>query len=833
MTGYKQLTGKYLKASKKRAILTIIGIILSVALICTIGLFFKGIQEAQIQDFKNTYGSWHIGFSKINDNLISKVINNPKVSRYGFFSEGEGVKLGEKLVANEIIATDKALELLPYKTKEGRIPESENEAAVEKWVLSYIDKNAKVGDKFNFNNKEYKLVGILEDSIQNQIENKAVLLTKNNNISKENSTLLLEVSSKTNLKTAVNELKQLGETGKYMTNAYLLMAEGAGDDNSVNTGIYITLSVVIGIVVVSTIAVIYNSFQISIVERIKQFGLLRAVGTTPKQIRKIVLREATVLAVIGIPVGLLLGIIAICGIGFVFKLIGGELVTVMKLVIDPKVIAMSALVGVVSIYLSAIIPAFFAGRISPLTAISSRNSITKEKIKRRKSRVSQRIFGFEGALASKNIKRNRKRYRITVFSILISVVLFITFKSFMDMTLNISEDLNESKNIHFSVITNNQAAKKGLRIDDKTVDNIKALKLVDKLYKVYDPYYFYAAINKDGQIKKVQDIGGIYDKTTLNGSEKTLIRSGVVIYDTNSIEASKKYLQSGTIDIEKLNRENGVVLVKKNIIYDGKSKKNYFGPIANVKVGDEIELQYDNPIEDTQNKLQFGKGNIKKVKVMAIVEKDPFNFRGEQDVLKMLTTEDVAKNLMEKNDVKPTNLYITIKGIKDEEAAKAQIEATVKSNISLSVINNIDNNRKTKSALLMIKILIYGFVVVVSLIGSVNIINTVTTNIILRKREFASLKSIGLTQRGLKKIIILEGLLYAIVGTLYGSIIGSGISFVIYKGLVRVREFSWMVPWNAIAIAGAAAIVIGYISVLSPLSRIKKENLIEAIREDY
>ena len=148
-----------------------------------------------------------------------------------------------------------------------------------------------------------------------------------------------------------------------------------------------------------------------------------------------------------------------------------------------------------------------------------------------------------------------------------------------------------------------------------------------------------------------------------------------------------------------------------------------------------------------KNALEFGKGKINKVKVMAIVEDEPFNFRGDQEALKVITTEEVGKILIGKNEIKPINLNIAINDIKNEEMAKTEIEAAIKSNASLNLTNNIDENRRGKSGMLIMKILIYGFVVVVSLIGSVNIINTLTTNIILRKREFAALKSIGLTQR--------------------------------------------------------------------------------------
>ncbi|MBZ9608772.1 FtsX-like permease family protein [Clostridium estertheticum] len=835
ITSYKQLTGKYLKKNKKRTALTIIGIMLSVALISTIGLYFKGMQDVQIQNAKNSGGSFHLAFQKTDEKLISKIVNNPKVSRFGLYTISEKIKINDKLDVNIITATDKALELLPYKAKIGRLPEKENEVAMEKWILPSIDKNAKVGNKIKVSNKEYTLVGILEDNLNTQLDGNGLILFKNNNINKQNAQLLVEISSKTNLKTAVNELKQLGEKDTVTENSYLLQMQGAGEGGSNLSGLYVTLAIIIGIVLISTIAVIYNSFQISVVERIKQFGLLRAVGTTPIQIRKIVLREATILAVIAIPLGLICSIIAIYGISIAFKLIDVDSVMIMKISISPMVLCISAAVGLIAIYISALVPAYFAGRISPLNAISGRTSITKEKIKRRKNRVIQRIFGFEGALAAKNIKRNRKRYRITVFSIVISVVLFVTFKSFMDMSLNISSDLNESKNIHFTVMRSNDENGTENFINSKIEDDIKELKSVDKVYRVFNPYCFDMTISKNSEVKKIQDMKNIYKKTTLDGVEKTLIESSISIYDKDSLEVSKKYLKSGNIDIEKLNSENGVILINKNRVYDENTKKVYVGPLADIKVGDEIDLQYDASFNggfSNKAKVEFGKGKVNKVKVMAIIN-EPFDYWGSPNGLKIITTEEMGKKLTDIKEIKPTNLNIVLKDVKNEDAAKIGIEAAIKSNNSLTVINNIESNRKEKSYMLMVKILLYGFVLVVSLIGSVNIINTLTTNIILRKREFATLKSIGLTQKGLKKMIVLEGLLYGIVGAIYGCIIGCGISFMMFKAMGGFREMRWMVPWEAIAIAGTFSIVISYISVLSPLSRIKKENLIEAVREDY
>ncbi|MEW9097350.1 MAG: FtsX-like permease family protein [Clostridiaceae bacterium] len=834
ITNYKQLTGKYLKGNKKRTILTIIGIILSIALISSIGLFLKGLQDLQIEDMKRKYGSYHVAYEDVNESLALKLRNNPKVSRSGMYRIGEEMAFKD-LPIEEVVATDAALELAPYRIKEGKFPNGPEEVAAEKWVLDFIDNNIKIGDKIKIEGKEYKLVGILDDVMKNQMDFKGMLLRKEDKVETEGATMLVEINPKANLKKAVKELRELVPEGKAMENAYLLEMQGAGGFNSSLGGLYITVAIIIGIVVIATIAVIYNAFYISVVERIKQFGLLRAVGATPKQIKNIVFREATILALIGIPIGLLCGVIAIYGIGIAFDLLAKDMfgAVPLKFSISPKVLGISALLGLVTIYISAFIPAHFAGKLSPLLAISSRNSITKENIKRRKSLIMGTLFGFEGALASKNIKRNKKRYRATIFSIAISVVLFITFKSFMDMSLNVGDNLNESSKTSFSIVRNNDGIINNFTIDEAIIKDLKGLSSVDKVYKVYFNHDFLTVIDKNKENKDVQNIEGIYEHIKLDDVDKTLMRSSMAIYDDEALEASKKYLKSGSIDKEKLNKENGVILIDKNRVYNTETQNSFYGPVANMKVGDEIELQYS---DSSQGELEFGKGKVKKVKIMAILENDPFNFRGSQQGLKMVTTEEVAKNLSGVKEINPSELNIIIKDDKSDkngEKAKGEIEGVVKSNTSLRIINYIDANAKGNSAVLMVKILLYGFVIVVSLISSVNIVNTLTTNIILRKREFGTLKAIGLTQKGLKKMIILEGFLYGIVGTIYGSIIGSTLSYAMFGGMSSVREFGWRIPWSAIGIAGIAALIIGYISVLAPLRRIEKENVIEAIREEF
>ena len=840
ISGYKEITWKYLKNNKKRTILTLVGIVLSVALVSSIGFFLKSMQEAQIQDMKNNFGSWHIAYTKVDDDLITKIKSNPNILISGTYAEGEEMTINGMVKAKEVFVTEDALKLLPYKLKEGKFPEKEDEVALESWLLYKIDKDAKLGGIVKVENKKYKLIGILNDTTTSQISGEGQIVTVGSD-ENNNKILLAELQVNKRLGENLQELRKLSDDKSVMENSNLLAMQGEGFPKQL-LGV---LTVIIGIVVFATIAVIYNAFQISVVERVKQFGLLRAVGTTPKQIRKIILREATFLALIGIPIGLCCGIGALYGIDLAFKIIGkGQLVFIQpKITID--VLIISALVGVISIYVSAMLPAIFAGRISPLVAISSRSSIAKENIKKRKSLIAGRIFGFAGTLASKNIKRNRKRYRTTVFSIIISVTLFITFKAFMDMSLNVYSEINESSNIHFSVIADNKAngnSSKNITIDEKIIDNINKLPEIEVAYKEYNPYYFYAVIDKDKEVDTIKNIGGIYKEIKYKDQNKTLANASLIIYDDKSLQVAERYVKEGTINAEKLNSEDGVIIIGKNRVYNEKTENNFYGPITGLKAGDEILLQsneerfsnIDDKIQygENEGKVQFREKDVKKVKVLAVFDRDPFDFVGIEKDLKIITTKNVAEKLLGK-DIKPSGLNIKIKDAGLENVAKNHIENIISVPGDLKLINIIERNRMTKAAILMVKILLFGFVIVVSLIGCVNIINTLTTNLILRKREFAALKCIGLTEKGLKKIITLEGMLYGIVGSIYGSIIGTAFSYLIYRGMNGVREQTYNLPLDSIAIAIVGTMLIGYISIQAPLKRMKKDNLIDAVREEF
>ena len=339
---------------------------------------------------------------------------------------------------------------------------------------------------------------------------------------------------------------------------------------------------------------------------------------------------------------------------------------------------------------------------------------------------------------------------------------------------------------------------------------------------------FTSNIKKENAVKEVEALGTVYVNENSANSDQYKIHCSLQGYDNETMKVTEDYLSSGKADVATINKENGVLIIEKNVLYNSKTERKYYGKLTNHKVGDFIEV---------------GNGESKaKLKVLGVLKVPPINFFGDENSLKLITTETVASKLIKaeptgiENPVKANkvvSLMIKLKDTNQDKAIVKKLDGILISYPQVRVTNDIDQNRQGKTGVLMVQILLYGFVVVISLIGSVNIFNTHTTNIILRRRELATLKAVGMGQKNLRRMIILEGMIYGVAGIFYGSIIGTGFSYWIYRGINDAREQSWGVPFQAILIASVAVLLVSYISVLAPLNRINKDNLIETIRDDY
>lgn len=838
MRYFSDITYKYIKNQKKRTALTLLGIILSIALITAIGTMFVSVQQSEIKTVISQSGDFHIAFQDSERELYNELKNHTSVEKVGLMNEVAQANLKDDVKINITSLNDEAFDIMPINITKGEIAQNENEILIEKWTLNYFENKPEIGDAIklkleNGEEKEFILKGILDNNSGSQYSGESTGFIRSNEFISGKSAIFVKISPKVSIKDTVSELKKKAPEN-FFTNERLLILMGESDDEETTESIFAIVGFLIGIIVICTVAVIYNAFHISVLERINQFGIIRSVGASPKQIRKIVFKEAGLMSLIAIPLGLFSGVLAMKIVLLIIGKNASEFFKEINILISPKVLIISAAVGLVSVYLSAFLPALRAGRVSPLEAITNRGAYKKEKIKRkkRKSKLSK-LFRIEFVMANKNIKRNKKRFMITVFSMIISIVMFVVFNSFMQMG-NSFNDNNEEYNLDYKVYSRIIRDTKK-EIPQEFYNKVKEIEGVDKIYKLYEKTYTSSLIDENKISEEYNKYFSYEDDTFEQNGEKVVDLSTILTaYDKETMELAKEYLRHGEIDTEKMNNENGVILFNTSELYNQEEDKMDNVIFTNIKPGDEITINLDTRYKEDKEYPN----KIMKVKVMAVLEKSPLGESYNYDNIEVITTKNVYEKITEKmiyEDGKEgkltcNGLNIKIKEGLDKEKISEKMNELGEEYDYINVIDMGEQLKKENQQKLEISIFLYGFVAVIALIGSVNIINTVSTNLILRQREFGSLKAIGMTMSQIKRMVYLEGIMYGVISAVVGCAIGSALSYYLFHMVTGVRGIQWTLSWSTLIIVSIASIGIGLISVVIPLRRINKVNVIEAIR---
>lgn len=891
MKNYSEITKKYLKFQKSRTILTIIGIVLSVTLITSVGTLAMSVRDKMIRENKQQYGDYHVAFNGVSANAASKLRNNFAVLNCGIVSRENFAiinKTSEKEMKQSTWAApyrylnikgyDKnSMDMLKVKAKYGRLPKNSSEIALDQWILEYMDNKPELGSKIKLNvgkridtengkeiaasalgdfgwsakekfqaegEKEYTVVGFLENKGVFQSDSfmaKAVTFDDYKSISDNKKYFIyLQMKSMNNIEETTKKIAasihissdKSDKSGKLEDpnfgasdfnieyNNSILSLYGKSIYSGVNSSMFLAFIVIVVLIIVCTMAIIYNSFNISVLERISQYGILRCVGASADQIRKIVYKEAFFLSIIGIPIGLILGTMVMKLIFYIIGFLSIGSFYDIRMVISPVVIIVSSILGVFTVFLSAVGPANQAAKVSPLEAVKNSGSTKVEKIKKiKKSLFIKHIFGIEGQFANRNIRRNKTRFRITVFSMIISIVLYIVTSGIMNYTLKTGlADAGNSYTYHLYnkyMLYDNKASK---GIDKLIYLNIKKLKSTQKAYPLYSSNST-VLMPKE----KINSKYYVLRKESFDVKQGNTFRVGnnsFVSYGDEGLVELKKNLKAGTTDKNALNQEKGVVLVNTAKIYEEKGK-SVITDVTNYKVGDEIEIKTESE----------GVSEYKKVKIAGIADKsiltDEYN---DNAGIIMITTPEVYKYVTGNDNI--SHIFIIAKSWVSHTEITDYLKQLQKNNAAYGYTDNDKAAKENKDSKIILSILLYGFIFVVVIIGCLNISNTISTNLILRVKEFAVLKALGMTQKAVKKMILLEGLLYGIVSALYGTIIGTIIYYIIFKTLAGVSEVAWIIPWKDIIVAAAGSILITFIWSLMAIRKISFGIIADDLKTD-
>ena len=881
-----ELSIKDLKLNKKRSIVIIIGIILSTALICGVAGLVTSFQKTFVETSKRNSGNYHTIFYDVPKDELKYIEENRGVENY-YLSEELGfsyipnakVTTGEeKPYVNVISMDDNFLENMAIDIKEGRLPENDSELAISTRINEIYKTNFKVGDtitldvgelqledgtKLNKHNsylnntgeneeiqqekiinskaKIYKIVGIIkrpENCIEpmeapwfttitkmQEIENKAniaVLYTNPYDYVKntENINKMEKSENNTEPQYTFGGLRNKYKSYKYdiKINSELLAYEGANLSDETLKLIYGLGAFIMAIVLVSSVFVIRNGFAISITERLKQYGMLSSIGATKKQIKKSVYFEGFILGIIGIPLGILSGILAIYILVQVVNYILRDFVTNSSLLtysISWSAIIVSIVVATITIWLSCKKSAKKASKVTPIEAIRSSEDVKLKAKKIKCPKIITKIFKTGGEIAYKNLKRSKKKYRTTVISIIVSVVIFIAISSFIEYGFKISSAYYTEIDYDYVVYCNNNVSPEDKEEYSKEKEkNTKILADISNLADV-DEY----SINKYNSLEIPMDDKHKAELTEYGKYIKEHYLANVEIDTVNIVSLSKdeynRYLKKigGNYDSYK----DGAILVDNNIntVENGKKAQ---GSMYNWKKGDTIQ----------------GKINNKDYSIK-IIDKTEETVKGINNLYNTEATLIVSDEWLEKNigDYETISMYAKTKDADklDEEIEQYKQEENIEDS-EIRIFNIQENARAQNAVVLVISIFLYGFIGVITLIGITNIFNTITTNMNLRKKEFAMLKSIGMTKKEFNRMIRLESIFYGVKSLIIGIPIGILLSYGMYNVFKDNMQMSYNLPLKAIIISIIfVSIIIGIIMKYS-MSKINKQNIIETIRND-
>lgn len=748
-----------------------------------------------------------------------------------------------------------SIEKLGISLVEGRLPENDNEVVISSHIKSNGGVEYKIGDELDLNlgerisggeslgqgvaledveneefvpksEKTYKIVGIIKRPnfdvepyrapgytvltilSDKYVTNNLNVYVRYKDVKKHITTtaqiigideqVMKRITDPSNGMISESDAEAFGNAKySFSENDGLLRWENLEFNESTTNTLYAVSAVVI-VIIVTSVFCIKNSFEISITEKTRQYGMLASVGATSKQIKKNVLYEGLILGIIGIPVGILSGLVAIFILLKVISNILKDFAGIEFIYATSFLaIAISIVLASITIYLSARKSAKKASKISPIEAIRNTDDIKIKAKKLRSPKIIKRLFGVGGDISYKNLKRNRKKYRTTVISIIVSVSIFIAMSAFVQYAFDATSVYY--KNYDYNLVINASESDINQLLEIAKNDTVKKYSITRQL---------------------VLDVSG-KELTNHYTNEKKSADESIGVINPDNEKDCITIVAVGKEEYMRFLNKNGLKYedVKDKVILNDSaktyidSKKAYsMYRIYDYKKGNHISANIDDKSIDLE--------------IVAIVDSVPMGLQNDYYSNGMFIVSDEFLDKYKTKDDMNASLYVDF-------SAPSELEEIAKKSSGVKYVENIETMAKTQSAIwLVISIFLYGFIAVISLIGITNIFNTITTNMELRQKEFANLKSIGMTKKEFNRMIRLESVLYGGKVLIIGIPIGIGLSYLLFKSFGIGYEMTYELPLKAIGISIIAVVVLIWVIMRFSLKKINKQNIIETIRKD-
>lgn len=724
MNCISNLAKKNLKAYKTRNILTVLSIILSTCLITAICISGYSIQQMAVDmAIETSGGNYHAIYRAVNEKQLDILKNNRKIEKVGENINFERIKFSNPSCPEILLSyfDSNAAGMSNIEIKSGKFPSKNKDIALESWVLRAMKINPKIGQTVRTKYGDFTLSAILSDNPQNKkIKTFSIGLVSKSFVMKNMKNPEVDCHLRINKNgnaadTIFSIASEIGiDNKKVNVNTQYIKAMG------LDFGVIMPIVIVGIVVVVAAVMVIYNIFYISTVERVRDFGLLRAVGATKKQIKKIILKEGILLSLIGIPIGILLGHAMSFCITPLFS------IEKLKIKSSVYIVIIASVVSLITIFISLRKPKKFAAKISPIEAIGYNPTEISSNKKERNSLKKVSVFN----MSYLNLWRNKKRTIITIISLAMSGVLFIVVCSIL-LSMNINNIFKQDLKYEFKLTSYDDES-----LNDKLIQNIR---------------------NIDG-VRNTNT-----DKMNLAVSIKN-VNCSLYGYDDTILDSLKNKIEYGKLSIEALKNKNKIILV-----YDDKKTKCPY------KVGDKIKLNITK-FNNSHDKCK----NVSKEFIISGVVNENFSGATKGFVgikYSFIVHEDEFNKLL--NQKEYNEVFVSINENKFEEVRNSIKKITDNNKIQYSSIK--EERDEAENQFKGIEVASLSLVGIIALIGILNLINTTITSIFSRKKEFGTLEAIGLSNSQLITMLQLEGIYYAGISIVITMILGTSLGYLCFR----------------------------------------------------
>lgn len=907
MNIFHRFTLASLKKNRVRTLVTIIGIMLSMALLTAVIEGANSGMQYLVRAETERVGAFHGYWREVEADKVSELARAEDVNKTAAFYRVGHAQVTEdtsrfvKYLQIEALG-EGVTDLLSVRLTAGRMPENEREIILPDRYVEQVAR-VRVGDTLTLSvgqrtlngepiaaHKEYEeneeltdcreltytVVGIfekLDTVIDNGYSPSYIALTAGEATGP--ATVFFTLKHPARFYSVMKDNLNAGIGYDWAAHSALLAYSGSFRNGVLTQLMYGLVTVLVVLIAFGSISLIYNSFSISVSERTRQFGILKSVGATKKQIRGTVLYEALVLCGIAIPLGAGVGC---AGIGITlyclrdsFHLIFSDTSDVkMKLVVSWVGLGMAALLCLAIALISAWIPARRALSISPIQAIRQSTDIKISRREVKTSRLTQKLFGFEGMMASKNFKRNRKRYRSTVVSLFLSVTLFISAAAFCNyLKASVSSitskdsgadivyhtyDLRENPDALLEKLCRANGVERGaylatryetFRLPEGTLTKSYLEIFSDIMGSDTDGLYdMNLCAVSDAEFLRFTKAAGIDGERYLTSEEPMGLlynRGSRYVRDASDASGSRAkwttytlFAPSATVGTYESRRIRSEIDGYSFIAQDKDGDGRY------LYLSKEDKATYRATGDDAEREA-FLNAHAKRISEAEAVQVLSFRLGGTVDAVPLGMSEEKPfliypySRIAEVTKIDPSEDRVSFCF---EAPAHAAAYADMKQilvdagQMTSGLYDNAEEIEAMRSTVTVVNVFSYGFIILISLIAVANVFNTISTNIALRRREFAMMKSVGLTTRGMHKMLNYECLIYGIKGLALGLPVSFLSTFAIWLVVGQAVEQPFMIPWAAVAIAVGSVFAVVFATMLYAGGKLRRDNPIDALKNE-